>query len=783
MYIQLNFQLNTTRPKYFTNSPFQITMGAFTSRQNAGVEEVDIASNHAYKYPPRSGNYFGSHFIMGGERFDTPQPEAYLFGENADLNFLGSRPTPFPYPPPQANEPTKTLKCLVNIRKESLKFIRLKDPCVVLECSTPAIAVRDEVAVSLEVDDVPLVEDGVTPTMQADMGKPLDRFGIEFSFDCDSRCAITIHYLCTEDITSGGVVYTPRDPTMSSETFRYERGANQHFSQPSHWFEPGRFTDGQLMYHHPYTRQMSTHQGQVHGANGLHNAPNGVHHSSGTVQSGITNMAAYDLREVYPIVIHCVAEEEDGICAGGRQSHATIAVVERHSDGSYVLKALKQKLFVDGLCYLLQEIYGIENKNPSALNATSTFADSHPEAPVGNAVVSNGISGGGVGEEGVALSDALPLRVVLTDEGVEGCEGAEADDEEGGGDRSGAVAGDAAEDDEEGEDGGSECVICMCDPRDTLILPCRHLCLCNSCADSLRYQANNCPICRAPFRALLQIRALQRIAPGSTAGVGVLTNATEGSCDNIPSGYETVSLIEALNGPCQNRSTALAPTSQLPSITPASAGNQTSASPRHGDALEGAVEAARMLNTNASLGGERRGLAGRGGEGNGSGGGPGDGDGQSGRPTSEFRMSVLTSREGSGHNMPEGRLVRDKSALRAAASRSLVTTPLSPNSTPPESDAIPPGADAEESDTEPDSEAEKTSPLLDAATSTDPLPLGVSPSAGRREVDSAGAHQAEDGERRLRGLQAWKWILAENGDPRGSVPITYGHMGDDSDLS
>jgi hypothetical protein len=41
-----------------------------------------------------TGSYFGSHFIMGGERFDTPQPEAYLFGENADLNFLGSRPTP-----------------------------------------------------------------------------------------------------------------------------------------------------------------------------------------------------------------------------------------------------------------------------------------------------------------------------------------------------------------------------------------------------------------------------------------------------------------------------------------------------------------------------------------------------------------------------------------------------------------------------------------------------------------------------------------------------------------
>ena len=40
---------------------------------------------------------------------------------------------------------------------------------------------------------------------------------------------------------------------------------------------------------------------------------------------------------------------------------------------------------------------------------------------------------------------------------------------------------------EDAEDNGAECVICMCDLRDTLILPCRHLCLCNCCADSLRY--------------------------------------------------------------------------------------------------------------------------------------------------------------------------------------------------------------------------------------------------------------------------------------------------------
>jgi hypothetical protein len=35
------------------------------------------------RYPPKSGNYFSTHFIMGGEKFDSPQPESFLFGENS----------------------------------------------------------------------------------------------------------------------------------------------------------------------------------------------------------------------------------------------------------------------------------------------------------------------------------------------------------------------------------------------------------------------------------------------------------------------------------------------------------------------------------------------------------------------------------------------------------------------------------------------------------------------------------------------------------------------------
>lgn len=96
------------------------------------------------------------------------------------------------------------------------------------------------------------------------------------------------------------------------------------------------------------------------------------------------------------------------------------------------------------------------------------------------------------------------------------------------------------------EDTGSECVICICEPRDTLILPCKHLCLCNNCADSLRYQANNCPICRSPFRALLQIRAVKK------SNTPVININLDGS-ENIPIGFMPISLIEALNGPIHKR--------------------------------------------------------------------------------------------------------------------------------------------------------------------------------------------------------------------------------------
>jgi len=63
---------------------------------------------------------------------------------------------------------------------------------------------------------------------------------------------------------------------------------------------------------------------------------------------------------------------------------------------------------------------------------------------------------------------------------------------------------------QEGAENGRECVICMSEPRDTTLLPCRHMCMCNECAKVLRYQTNKCPICRSPVESLLQIKVSKK---------------------------------------------------------------------------------------------------------------------------------------------------------------------------------------------------------------------------------------------------------------------------------
>uniref|UniRef100_A0A8C2AKV8 E3 ubiquitin-protein ligase n=1 Tax=Cyprinus carpio TaxID=7962 RepID=A0A8C2AKV8_CYPCA len=349
-------------------------MGALTSRQNAGVEEIDIPSSSVYRYPPKSGSYFASHFIMGGEKFDSAHPEGYLFGENTDLNFLGNRPLVFPYNAPPPHEPVKTLRSLINIRKDTLRLVR---------CN----------------------EDMKLPGQE--VGKSHSCYNIEFTFDADTQVTITIYYQAIEEFHNG--VYLPQDSSLQSETVHFKRGVCQQFCLPSHYVNLSEWADEEL---------------------------------------------SFDMdKDIYPMVVQAVVDEGDEHLG---HSHVLLATFEKHMDGSYCVKPLKQKQVVDGVSYLLQEIYGIENKYNS--------------------------------QESKVAEDEI-------------------------------------------SDNSAECVVCLSDVRDTLILPCRHLCLCNACADTLRYQANCCPICRLPFRALLQIRAMRKkLSPLTPTGFNpVITSHTSDS--------------------------------------------------------------------------------------------------------------------------------------------------------------------------------------------------------------------------------------------------------------
>ncbi|KAI8995062.1 hypothetical protein BC832DRAFT_362454 [Gaertneriomyces semiglobifer] len=65
------------------------------------------------------------------------------------------------------------------------------------------------------------------------------------------------------------------------------------------------------------------------------------------------------------------------------------------------------------------------------------------------------------------------------------------------------------------EDPSNECVVCLCEHRDVMMVPCRHLCVCSGCADSIRIPngtgsnarprgVSKCPICRAAVSGLLR---------------------------------------------------------------------------------------------------------------------------------------------------------------------------------------------------------------------------------------------------------------------------------------
>jgi hypothetical protein len=96
------------------------------------------------------------------------------------------------------------------------------------------------------------------------------------------------------------------------------------------------------------------------------------------------------------------------------------------------------------------------------------------------------------------------------------------------------------------DDDNAECVVCMSDVRDTMALPCRHLCLCNPCAEVLRFQNNKCPICRTIFHSLLQIRVLRDQESIDEIDRDADESEDDDDAELVPPGFALVSIVSAL---------------------------------------------------------------------------------------------------------------------------------------------------------------------------------------------------------------------------------------------
>ncbi|KAJ1695627.1 hypothetical protein LUZ63_012325 [Rhynchospora breviuscula] len=135
---------------------------------------------------------------------------------------------------------------------------------------------------------------------------------------------------------------------------------------------------------------------------------------------------------VFPLVIYADATpksmtQPEQLQRASTHAQITLAVIEKSNVGAFVVKVVKQILWIDKVRYELQEIYGL-------------------------------------------VSSPEPEVKTIED-----------------------------------DDLGKDCVICLSEPKDTAVLPCRHMCLCSECAKALRLQSNKCPICRQPIEQLIEI--------------------------------------------------------------------------------------------------------------------------------------------------------------------------------------------------------------------------------------------------------------------------------------
>ncbi|KAL5740766.1 hypothetical protein ACOSP7_029647 [Xanthoceras sorbifolium] len=244
----------------------------------------------------------------------------------------------------------------------------------------PAPYVEHQKAVTIR-NDVNLKKESLR--LEADEENP-GSFLVSFTFDATVAGSITVMFFAKE---GEDCILAPTKENLAPVTVHFPQGLGQKFRQPS-----GTGIDFSMFEE--------------------------------------TELLKEGNMDVYPLAVKAEASpvnqngSDGNPIPGPTNSQLTQAVFEKEK-GEYRVRVVKQILWVNGMRYELQEIYGIGN---------------------------------------------------------------------------------SADGDVDANDPGKECVICLSEPRDTTVLPCRHMCMCSGCAKVLRFQTNRCPICRQPVERLLEIK-------------------------------------------------------------------------------------------------------------------------------------------------------------------------------------------------------------------------------------------------------------------------------------
>jgi hypothetical protein len=174
-----------------------------TNRTNTNeFQEEPINRYFKLKYLTKrtNSNQFGMNFYLAGKEFESLKCQSFLFGDKFDLNLIISNAKPFDVPYKLNETSTRFLHSLVHIRKDTIKLIK--------------------------TDSV-------------------DKYNIEFRFDCDIDVKIEIIYFAIETYSKDKKL---EYKSMCNEYYKndlivYTKGANNLFKQNEHSICPSKYSN------------------------------------------------------------------------------------------------------------------------------------------------------------------------------------------------------------------------------------------------------------------------------------------------------------------------------------------------------------------------------------------------------------------------------------------------------------------------------------------------------------------------------------------------------------